>query len=77
MLRPAVSTPYPPRMAAGDNTARLRAAVEKRARFGTPGGFTRCVAFLATKGVTGDKAKRICAQFHHDVTGKWPSEDRD
>ena len=59
----------------GDNTSRLRAAVEKRARFGSPGGFTRCVVFLGTKGVTGDKAKRICASFHHDVTGKWPAED--
>jgi hypothetical protein len=55
-------------------TARLREAVEKRAHFEAPGGFTRCVTFLATKGVTGEKAKRICASFHHDVTGKWPGE---
>jgi hypothetical protein len=56
------------------NGRNLLNAIKDRARFGSPGDFDRCVAFLATKGVTGDKAKRICASAHHETLGKWPSE---
>jgi hypothetical protein len=40
-------------------------------RWGTPGDWTRCHAHLA-KHVGSERAKRICAQWHHDTTGVWP-----
>ena len=43
--------------------------------WGTPGDFTRCHAHLA-KHVGSDRAKRICAQWHHDQTGLWPGDRR-
>jgi hypothetical protein len=58
------------------NVENLRAAVAKRANWGTPGDFTRCHAFLVSKGVGDEKANRICASWHHDATGMWPG-DRD
>jgi hypothetical protein len=58
-----------------ENGRRLLEAIRKRAHFGTPGDFNRCVAFLATEGVTGDKAKRICASAHHEALGKWPGRE--
>lgn len=42
-------------------------------RWGTPGDFTRCHAHLADK-VGDERAKRICAQWHHDTTGLWPGD---
>lgn len=46
-----------------------------RIRWGTPGDFTRCVRHVG-KHVTPEQAKRICAQWHHDVTGMWPGDSR-
>ena len=40
-------------------------------KWGAPGDWTRCVAQL-TKHVGPLRAKRICAQWHHEVTGLWP-----
>lgn len=54
------------------NGRNLLEAIRKRARFGSPGDFDRCRLFLGTHGVTGDKADRICASAHHEVTGEWP-----
>lgn len=51
------------------NTARLKAAVAKRAVWGTPGDFTRCHAFLTSKGVADGQANRICAAWHIDAVG--------
>jgi hypothetical protein len=56
------------------NGRNLLEAIRKRANFGSEGDFARCRAFLATKGVTGDKANRICASAHHEILGKWPAE---
>ena len=42
-----------------------------RIRWGTPGDFTRCVNEL-DEHVGPERAKRICAQWHHDKTGMWP-----
>ena len=39
--------------------------------WGTSGDFTRCDAELS-RHVGPEKAKRICAQWHHDMTGLWP-----
>jgi hypothetical protein len=44
-------------------------------RWGTPGDWTRCHAHLA-KHVGSERAKRICAQWHHDTTGVWPGDRR-
>lgn len=52
-----------------DNTARLKAAVAKRALWGTPGDFTRCHAFLTSKGVGDKTADRICARWHIENNG--------
>ena len=43
--------------------------------WGTPGDFTRCVHHVG-KYVLDEQAKRICAQWHHDVTGLWPGDKR-
>lgn len=40
-------------------------------RWGTDGDFTRCTRHLV-KHVGLARAKRICAQWHHDSTGLWP-----
>lgn len=37
----------------------------------TPGDYTRCVKLIGEH-VTDEAAHRICAQWHHDVTGEWP-----
>ena len=42
-----------------------------RIQWGTPGDFTRCDAALS-KHVGPERAKRICATWHHDMTGMWP-----
>lgn len=48
-----------------------------RIRWGTPGDFTRCQRMLADEpGVGADKANRLCAEAHHDVTGMWPGDRR-
>lgn len=44
-------------------------------RWGTPGDWTRCKRHL-TKHVGSERAKRMCAQWHHDVTGVWPGDKR-
>lgn len=44
-------------------------------RWGTPGDFTRCVREL-DEHVGTERAKRICAQWHHDTTGMWPGDRR-
>lgn len=54
------------------NADNLRKAVAKRAIWGTPGDFTRCLAFLRSKGVPDGKAKRICADWHHEKLGIYP-----
>ncbi|GAB3209785.1 hypothetical protein GCM10027294_25570 [Marinactinospora endophytica] len=46
-----------------------------RIRWGTPGDFTRCVRQL-DKHVGGDRARRICAQWHYDENGFWPGDRR-
>lgn len=46
-----------------------------RIRWGTPGDFTRCERQL-DEHVGGARAKRICAQWHHDMTGLWPGDKR-
>jgi hypothetical protein len=43
-------------------------------RWGTDGDFTRCVNHLSDK-VGADRAKRMCAQWVKDVTGKWNAEN--
>ena len=58
------------------NVSNLKAAVAKRARWGTPGDFTRCHRFLMSKGVGDDKADRICAAWHKDETGVSPGDKR-
>lgn len=40
-------------------------------RWGSDGDFTRCTRHLA-KHVGLARSKRICAQWHHDMTGIWP-----
>lgn len=40
-------------------------------RWGTPGDWTRMHRHLV-KYVGDERAKRIAAQWHKDVTGKWP-----
>jgi len=42
-------------------------------RWGTPGDWTRCHHHL-TRHVGDDRASRICAQWHHDMTGLWPGD---
>ncbi len=44
-----------------------------RIRWGTPGAWTRCTAALDSK-VGSERAKRMCSQWNHDVTGRWPGE---
>jgi hypothetical protein len=59
-------------MADGDkrgNVANLKAAVAKRALWGSPGDFTRCHAFLVSKGVADGQANRICAAWHIEANG--------
>ncbi len=46
-----------------------------RIRWGTPGDFTRCEAALDSK-VGEASAKRMCAQWHHDMTGMWSGDAR-
>lgn len=47
-----------------------------RIRWGTPGDFDRCVRHLMDADKVADevRAKRICAKWHHDVTGEWPGQ---
>ena len=40
-------------------------------RWGTPGDWTRCTRQLV-KHVGPERAKRICAQWHHEQLGIWP-----
>lgn len=41
--------------------------------WGTPGDFTRCVAFLSEH-MTPEQAKGYCANRHKEVTGMWPGD---
>lgn len=43
-------------------------------RWGTPGDYMRCVHHIG-KYVSDESAHRICAQWHHDVLGKWPGQE--
>jgi hypothetical protein len=43
-------------------------------RWGMPGDYMRCVRHI-DKYVTNEQAHRICAQWHHDVLGKWPGQE--
>jgi hypothetical protein len=53
-----------------------RGAGAARIRWGTPGDFDRCVRHLmdADKVADEPRANRICAKWHHDVTGEWPGD---
>lgn len=42
-------------------------------RWGSPGDFTRCVVNLS-KYVDPEQAKRMCANYHHSMTGMWPGD---
>lgn len=44
-------------------------------RWGTPGDWTRCYRNIR-KHVANERAKRICAQWHRDVTGVWPGDKK-
>jgi len=44
-------------------------------RWGTPGDWTRCHRHL-TRHVGDERARRICSQWHHDVSGLWPGDAR-
>jgi hypothetical protein len=44
-------------------------------RWGTPGDWTRCQRNLREH-VGPERAKRICAQWHRDMNGFWPGDDR-
>ena len=44
-------------------------------RWNTPGDFTRCHTHLADK-VGDERANRICASWHHLMTGTWPGDSR-
>lgn len=41
--------------------------------WGSPGDWTRCSVALA-KHVGPERAKRICSQWHHDMTGMWTGD---
>jgi hypothetical protein len=58
------------------NVSNLKAAVAKRARWGTPHDFTRCHTFLVSKGVADEKANRICAAWHKEANGYSPGDSR-
>jgi hypothetical protein len=62
---------------AGENLENYwkRGAGAIKIRWGTPGDFTRCVSNL-DKHVGNERAKRICAQWHHDMNGFWPGDRR-
>lgn len=44
-------------------------------RWGTPGSFDRCVRLLADK--FPQDTEGLCANLHHEATGKWPAEGKD
>lgn len=44
-------------------------------RWGTPGDFTRCEREL-DKHVGSERAKRICATWHNEMTGVWPGDSK-
>jgi hypothetical protein len=58
------------------NVSNLKNAVAKRARWGSPGDFTRCHAFLMSKGVPDGKADRICGRWHIENNGYATGDDR-
>lgn len=45
-----------------------------RIRWGTPGSFDRCVRELRDE--FPENTEGLCANLHHEATGKWPGEDR-
>lgn len=47
-----------------------------KVRWHQPGAWTRCFRHMSDpkKGLTQDQAKRMCAQWLHDVTGRWPGQ---
>lgn len=44
-------------------------------RWGTPGSFDRCVRALRDK--FPQNTEGLCANLHHEATGKWPAEGKD
>ena len=46
-----------------------------RIRWGTPGDWTRCHRQLIEH-VGDNRARRICAQWHMEMTGMWPGDRR-
>jgi hypothetical protein len=44
-------------------------------RWGTPGSFDRCVRALRSK--FPQNTEGLCANLHHEATGKWPAEGKD
>lgn len=42
-----------------------------RIRWGTEGDWTRCHVEML-KHVDDASARRMCSQWHHDMTGEWP-----
>lgn len=64
----------------GDSNAKLHAywtvgeGGVGKIRWGTPGDWTRCEHHLA-KYVGHEQAKRMCANYHHEMTGTWPGSD--
>ncbi len=44
-------------------------------RWGEPHDFDRCVREIKKHLPEGDRAERACAQWHHDVLGKWPGQE--
>ena len=64
----------------GDSNAKLHAywtvgeGGVGKVRWGTPGDWERCHTHL-TKYVGSEQAKRMCANYHHEMTGTWPGSD--
>lgn len=46
-----------------------------RIRWNTPGDWTRCYMHIR-KHLPDESAKRVCAQWHADVTGVYPGDKR-
>ena len=44
-------------------------------RWSTPGDWSRCHRHLRDK-VGSERAKRMCSQWHREVTGLWPGDKR-
>lgn len=71
-------------MASEEFQSRLGGELEKywtkgegaaKIRWGTPGSFDRCVRALRDK--FPQDTEGLCANLHHEATGKWPAEGKD